>query len=160
MLFIFFLSFLALLAFYFYVKKCNNYWKERGVKTVNTNFLFGTSFDVFLGRRSIQQVNEDIYEKAKPEPYVGVYNLLKPMMFIRDPQLINQITVKDFSHFYKRRNAGLGGGRLSYSVADLDGEEWKTVRNTLIPTFSSSKLRNMYDLMEECSKMLVEQYFR
>jgi cytochrome P450 len=114
-----------------------------------------------MGRRSFEQIHEYIYKAANPdESYVGMYNILKPVLFIRDPELIHQITVKDFSYFHDRQKATKAGGRLIYSVAALDGEEWKSVRNKLIPTFSSSKMRKMYSLIEECAEMLVEQHLR
>jgi cytochrome P450 len=151
----------ALVAFYFYARKRNNYWKERGINVVKTNFFFGTSFDFLRGRRSLEQIHEDIYNGANPdESYVGMYNVLKPVLFLRDPELIHQITVKDFSYFHDRQKAPQAGGRLIYSVAALEGEEWKSVRNKLIPTFSSSKMRKMYALIEECAEMLVDQHFR
>ena len=92
--------------------------------------------------------------------YVGTYNALKPALFIRDPELIRQITVKDFSHFHDRRKAPKVGGRLIYSVDALEGEEWKDVRNKLLPSFSAGKIKKMYGLIEECAELLVDQHFR
>lgn len=157
---LFWLILSVIVAFYFYVKKCNNYWKERGIVTVNTNFVFGTLLDFLIGRRSIEQIHEDIYKTEPNEPYVGIYNMLKPVLLIRDPELIHRITVNDFSYFHDRQKTSTEGGRLIYSVAALGGEEWKTVRNKLIPTFSTGKMRKMYDLIDECAKMLVEQHLR
>lgn len=156
-----FLVLCALVAFYFYVKQCNNYWKRRGVDTVKTNLLFGSSFDFLMGRRSLEQVHEDIYRATDPNTrYVGIYNVLKPVLFVRDPELIHQITVKDFSYFHDRQKAPKVGGRLIYSVASLDGDEWKNVRNKLIPTFSTSKMKKMYGLIEESVESLVDQHLR
>lgn len=149
------------IAVYFYVKKCNNYWSEHGITTVKTNFFLGTSYNFVTGRGSLEEIHDAIY-KAKPdEPYVGVYNILRPVLFIRDPELIHQVTVKDFTYFQNRgEEAATTGGRLVYSVFALRGEEWKTVRNKLIPTFSSSKLKKMYSLIERCAQMLMENHLR
>jgi cytochrome P450 len=152
----------SVIAFYFYAKKCNNYWKERRIDVVRTNFLLGTSFDFLTGRRSLEQIFERIYREAKPgRPYVGVYNMLKPLLFVRDPDLIHRITVKDFSHFRDRNESPpKDASRLIYSVASLQGDEWKTVRNKLVSAFSSSKMKKMYGSVEECAEMLVEHHLR
>jgi len=146
---------------YYYLKKCNNYWNEHGIVSVKTNFFFGTSYDFLIGRRSLEEINDDIYKAEPDQPYVGVYNLLKPVLFIRDPDLTHRITTSDFSYFQNRgEEAATAGGRLVYSVFALPGEEWKIVRNKLMPTFSSSRMRKMYVLIEECAKMLMENHFR
>ena len=161
MLILFSLILCALTALYLYVRRCNNYWDKHGIVTVKTNFFFGTQFDFLTGRRSVEQVHHDIYKSAPNEPYVGIYSVLRPVLLIRDPELIRQITVTDFSYFNNRGDlAGTSGGRLVYSVFALRGEEWKTVRSKLMPTFSGNKLRKMYPLVEGCAKMLMENHLR
>lgn len=161
MLFVLSLILCTITALYLYVRQCNNYWKKHGIVTVKTNFFLGTSYEFLTGRRSFEQVNHDVYKAAPDEPYVGVYNILRPVLFIRDPELIHQVTVKDFSSFHHRgEEAATSGGRLVYSVFALRGEEWRTVRNKLMPTFSGSKMRKMYRLIEGCAEMLTENHFR
>jgi cytochrome P450 family 9 len=41
----------------------------------------------------------DIYNRLKGHKYGGVYQLMKPILLIRDPELIKMVTVKDFEHF-------------------------------------------------------------
>mgnify|MGYP000907628393 CR=1 FL=1 len=161
MMFILSVIFCALIAFYFYVKKCNNYWHERGVTTVKTNFLFGTSYDLLLGRGTFEDIYDRIYHAKPHEPYVGVYNLLKPVLFIRDPALIHQITVKDFSYFHERlKRSADAGGLFDKTVDKMEEEEWKTVLNKLLPIFSGSKMKRMYNLIQECADLLVEEHLR
>lgn len=35
--------------------------------------------------------------------FLGTYQLLKPVLMLRDPDLIKQITVRDFEHFTDHR---------------------------------------------------------
>jgi len=157
---IFLLILCAIIAFYFFAKKRNNYWTVRGVKSLNTNFFLGISYDFLIGRSSLEKVHEDVYAAELNEPYVGTHTLLIPQLFIRDPELIHRITVNDFGHFHDRFRALTVGGPLIHSVDTIEGEEWKIVRSKLNPTFSSSKMKAMYDSMNECVEMLIERHVR
>ena len=110
----------------------------------------------------MNEVNEYIYNAApNDELYVGVYSFLKPMLFIRDPHLAHEISVRDFNYFQDRlKEQPSANGRLIYGVPGLRGEEWRMVRNKLVPAFSSGKLKKMYSLIDECAELLVEYHLR
>jgi hypothetical protein len=40
-----------------------------------------------------------MYNKLKGHKYGGVYQLMDPVLLIRDPELIKMVTVRDFEHF-------------------------------------------------------------
>lgn len=42
---------------------------------------------------------KELYDQLEPHRFAGVYTLHKPSIMIRDPELIKNILVKDFSHF-------------------------------------------------------------
>lgn len=150
----------AIIAFYFYVKKCKNYWRERGIVSVNSNFFFGFSLDILTGRRSLGQAYENVC-KAKPnEPYFGSYLMLKPVLFVQDPELIDNILVKDCNYFEHRMKVPIQSGQFNYSIDLLGGEEWKAARNSLSPAFTPSKIGKMYNSIEKYAEMLVERHFR
>ena len=80
---------------------------------------------------------------------------------IRDVDLIKQITVKDFPNFTDHAFLGQGiegDPLLSKSLISLSGDKWKNMRATLSPAFTSSKMRNMYFLMEECAENFVNNF--
>jgi len=150
----------ALIAFYFYLKKCNSFWKERGVTTVKTNYFLGISYDYLMGRVSLEKMYENIYEANPNEPYVGVYNVLEPVLFLRDPELFHQITVRDFSHFRARQHTSDISSILMKNLAFLEGKDWKTMRQKLLPTFTNNKLKRMCVLVEECADLLIQHRFK
>jgi len=40
-----------------------------------------------------------MYKKLKGYKYGGMYQFLRPVVLLRDPELIKMVTVKDFEHF-------------------------------------------------------------
>jgi len=62
-------------------------------------FPFGNMKDAFLLRKPPAEMMKKLYDEFPEEPYVGVYQLLRPMLLIRDPELIKQVMVKDFAYF-------------------------------------------------------------
>ena len=41
----------------------------------------------------------DVYNRLKGHKYGGLYQLMDPILLIRDPELIKIVTVRDFEHF-------------------------------------------------------------
>lgn len=84
---------------------------------------------------------------------------------VRDPDLIKQITIKDFDHFINHRDifatssdddphdmSNLFGSSL-FSMRDA---RWKDMRSTLSPAFTGSKMRQMFQLMNQVAKEAVD----
>lgn len=82
----------------------------------------------------------------------GQYNGLNIEITISDPKILKQIFIKEFSSFSSRTNIfkKINGKELNAGVNVVDGEQWKRVRSTLSPTFSSIKLKEMFGIVENC----------
>lgn len=91
--------------------------------------------------------------------YSGFYQFLLPTLVLRDPDLIKQITVKDFDHFTDHSTTVPGEPMLSKNLFTLKGQEWKDMRATLSPSFTSSKMKGMFTLISDCANNFVE-YFK
>jgi len=83
---------------------------------------------------------------------------------VRDPDIIKQVAIKDFDHFINHRNvfatssdddphdmSNLFGSSL-FSMRDA---RWKEMRSTLSPVFTGSKMRQMFQLMNQVAKEAV-----
>jgi len=52
---------------------------------------------------SLPDYVSDIYNKLKGHKYGGLYQLMQPILLLRDPELIKMVTVRDFEHFVDRQ---------------------------------------------------------
>lgn len=73
------------------------------------------------------------------------------MLLIRDPELLKQITVKDFDHFVNHRTVfgdeNDKNNLFGASLFMMKDSRWKDMRSTLSPAFTGSKMRQMFQLM-------------
>lgn len=86
---------------------------------------------------------------------IGLFTLTTPFYIIRDPELIKKIAVKDFDHFMDHRKViddkSFDNDMLSKVLTALTGQKWKDMRSTLSPAFTTSKMRQMLELIIDCS---------
>lgn len=66
------------------------------------------------------------------------------------------ILIKDFNHFTDRGlYAGIHTNPLNNNIFFTGGERWKTMRQKLSPSFTSTKLKHMNGQMKECTDSLI-----
>lgn len=139
--------------FFIYLKKCNQFWKNRGVPSTSPSLFFGDSGKAIFGVTPVYRVYEDIYNAFPHERYVGFHEFLQPLLLIRDPKLIESVFVKDFSYFsehqlMKRENS------VAKNLAFVHSKDWKYVRGKLTTNFSANKLKGMLVLMNKSADIL------
>ncbi|KAF7994760.1 hypothetical protein HCN44_004232 [Aphidius gifuensis] len=133
---------------YIYMKRNFSYWKKKGVTFVSPWPLFGNLFDLITSKKSAGQFFDDIYNNSSDQPYVGFFGLDKPMLVIRDPEIIKNVLVKDFNFFNDRFSAAGQNDHLGYSnLFLLKNPKWKYVRSKLTPIYTSSRLKLMFERM-------------
>lgn len=87
---------------------------------------------------------------------VGVYMGQNPLLLISNPDTIKEIMVKEFSRTPNRPKTFLPKNEMKYSLLNTDDDHWRFLRNTLLPTFSSGKMRMMEPLFKGKYKQLLE----
>ncbi|XP_063772981.1 cytochrome P450 3A9-like isoform X2 [Pseudophryne corroboree] len=108
----------------------------------------------FLGYRK-GAVQFDMECNKKYGKLWGLYDGRQPVLAILDPAIIKSILVKDcYTNFLNRRNFGLNGP-LESALAFAEDEQWKRIRTVLSPTFTSGKLKEMFQIMKDYSNKLV-----
>lgn len=98
-------------------------------------------------------IEQDICENFKDEPLVGAYFGTEPCLIVKDPDLIKIVTTKDFYYFSSREiSEHIHKENLTHNLFSTSGDHWKILRQNLTPLFSSSKMKNMFYLIEACLK--------
>nr|CAD7456312.1 unnamed protein product [Timema tahoe] len=126
-----------------------SYWERRGIPYVPlpTSLLsyFG---DIFFMRKSPALVMSDLYQKLNGEPYGGIFLTSAPSLLVRDPETIKHVLVKDFAHFHDRiKNINEKVNPLEENLFFLKGEKWRWLRAKLTPTFTSCKVKVMFQIL-------------
>ena len=103
-------------------------------------------------------------------PYYGGYFINTPLLIVKDADLVRHILVKDFEYLVDRNGGGFKniletGVRTdeiwNKQMTNASGEEWKNIRSTFTPIFTSGKMRAMLIFMQEsCNQLLygIEEY--
>ena len=145
------LAFCVLVAVYVYFKVSFNYWKKRNVPYAKPTFPFGNFGDKIFLRGTLGHVFENIYKELDGEKYGGTYALTKPGFIFRDPDIIKNVLVKDFSSFHDRGffiDEELEP--LTGHLFLLSGHRWRNLRVKLSPTFTSGKMKMMFQTLIDC----------
>lgn len=90
--------------------------------------------------------------------FYGTFDFNRPILAIRDPDLIRQITVKDFDYFVDHRSFLADPTQeplFGKSLFLLTGQKWRNMRATLSPAFTGSKMRQMFQLVVGCSEQAI-----
>ncbi|XP_049294620.1 probable cytochrome P450 9f2 [Anopheles funestus] len=149
---------------YYYLTKNNKYFHDKPIPSMATEPLFGSTRRLLLKKTSFHEFMISIYNKYPLVKVFGMMDTLQPVFVVRDPELIKRIAVKDFDHFVNHRpvfgndenphNTALFGKTL---VA-LNDQKWRDMRATLSPAFTGSKMRQMFELIVECSTNMAKHY--
>ncbi|XP_050092168.1 probable cytochrome P450 9f2 [Anopheles aquasalis] len=154
----------VLLALWVYLTRNNGYFKDLPIPCLPSVPLFGSSARLMLKRISFQDFVRESYNRFPDARIYGMFEMLTPMFVVRDPELIKRITVKDFDHFVNHRSIfgtaddPTSSVMLSKTLFVLKDQRWRDMRTTLSPTFTGSKMRQMFELIVECSTSMVQHY--
>lgn len=140
---------------YLFLKRTYSYWERKGIKTSpNVSYLFGHLKSSMLQKASAGDCVRHLYESTN-EPFIGMYSILRPVLLVRDPELIQSIFIKDFSHFSDRGiHCNEEYDPLSGHLLTLPGQRWKNLRTKLSPAFTSGKLKSMFSTLLDCGSAI------
>lgn len=144
--------------FYAYAKYKLSYWSRRGVKTPPTHLIFGNFKDCLTLKKPPSEVLREIYNSADPnDPYIGFYIFHKPMLLLRNHDLMKQIFIKDFDIFPNRRfgSANQKDAMGLDSILSIQQPRWKYLKAKLSTVLSGQRLKNMFPLIMECEQPML-----
>lgn len=144
---------------YTYFKWAFKYWEKRNVVVPFEAIVpFGNIGNPVWRTKSLGQITSDIYFALKKRSlkFGGKYSLISPRLVIADPEIIRCILSKDFQFFTDR---GLFHDEkvnpLTGNMFVIGGAKWKNLRTRLSPTFTSGKMKLMFQTLVECGGPLV-----
>lgn len=94
--------FAVILVIYYYFTSTFDFWKSRGIPGPQPIPLFGNVKDVMLTRKAMSNYLLEIYKSYIGEPVIGIFARRTPVLIVKDPDLIKDILIKDFSKFADR----------------------------------------------------------
>ncbi|XP_022222750.2 cytochrome P450 9c1 [Drosophila obscura] len=107
---------------------------------------------VLLGRASYLKHIIAVHMRLKQQKVYGVFNMRDPLIYLSDPELIRQVGIKSFDSFANHRKGITDDSSvLSKSLLSLRDRRWKQMRSTLTPSFTSLKIRLMFELIQACN---------
>ncbi|KAL5279355.1 CYP3A4 family protein [Megaselia abdita] len=130
------------------------YWEDKGIPYDKPHLPFGSLESLAKQERSFGMAIYDLYEKYQTR-FVGIYLCFRPAILIRDAQLCKDILTKDFASFHDRGvYVDEKNDPFSANLFTCEGQNWKSLRNKLTPSFSSGKLKLMFPIILETSKKM------
>nr|WCC58105.1 cytochrome P450 [Pharsalia antennata] len=150
----------ALALIYSYMVKKLNYFKDRGITQGKPKLLFGHTLETVMYSKAWADVLIDVYNQNPGTRYTGMYNFHYPILIITDPELIKQVTVKDFDHFTDHVNVmpTESDPLFAKNLFSLPGKKWREMRTLLTPSFTSSKMRFMFKLINESAENFARHF--
>ncbi|KAK9501866.1 hypothetical protein O3M35_012513 [Rhynocoris fuscipes] len=155
------LSILISLLAYILIKayRINQYWAERGIPHLKPVLFFGNSLRVLLMKQNVSELHEEVCKRFPNEPVVGFYDFMKPVLLVKDVDLVEKVLIKDFMHFTDHGfEIDEQTNPLDSSLFTMTGTRWRALRIKLSPIFTSGKLRFMYGPMNDCGNNLISLF--
>ncbi|EFA12632.1 cytochrome P450 6a2 [Tribolium castaneum] len=155
--------FIALFAILFaYFKWTYQYWSQKNVPFIQPTIPFGNS-NLFRQKESGGIRMKNFYDEMKAQGWKhgGLYSILKPSYMVIDLDYLKNIMTKDFDYFSDRGfYYNEKDDPLSAHLFAIGGEKWRNLRIKLTPTFTSGKMKMMFQTLVDCAPGLVKQIDR
>jgi cytochrome P450 len=146
------------IALYLYFTRNFKFWLKLGIPYVKPKPFVGSLKECAFQKVNIGKYLQHIHEEHTDKPYVGIFSFDKPVLMIRDLELVKNILVKDSQKFINRvasfdEELDPIFSRILFM---LRGQRWRHVRTNLTPVFTSGKMKMMFNLVETCGKDLAD----
>nr|AGI03847.1 cytochrome P450 6BQ10 [Tribolium castaneum] len=142
-----------------YFKWQLSYWDRLGVPSLNPTLVFGDFKNYIFAKCSLGEQFKELYDQFKSKGYKhgGIFVGPKPFYVPIDPEIVQHIMQKDFHHFMNHGNYfDENADPLSGHLFNLEDSKWKNMRVKLTPTFTSGKMKMMFQTLADCTRGLDE----
>jgi len=145
---------------YKYFSRNGSYWPKRNVQVFQLTKVVSL-WDRLSFKYPIQDTENLTYRAIKAlgiKDYCGVMEFGKPTLYLMDLDLVKSVMIKDFDSFVNRRGFAVEKTDPLFHnmLINARDQDWKNLRSTLSPTFSTGKIRRMYQCFNESSNKLAD----
>ncbi|KAJ8913631.1 hypothetical protein NQ315_007348 [Exocentrus adspersus] len=163
------------------------YWKRRGLPHLEPSIPFGNLPNPITSKTSFGENAKMLYQQAKARglKHCGIFIMTKPTWFVLDLELVKHVFTRDFQFFtdrgffFNEKDDPIGKSsyiqgepKSDYKYRDLrnlkryrdgahlialGGTKWKNLRAKMTPTFTSGKMKMMFQTMVDCG-LILEKY--
>ena len=143
-----------------YYKWSFSYWKKNNVPYLEPTIPFGNLPSPVKPTDTIGVVIKKAYEefRRRKVPHGGIFGLTRPIYLAVDLEYVKNVLTKDFQHFVDRGvyyNEKVDP--LSAHLFAIGGQKWRNLRVKLTPTFTSGKMKMMFQTLLDCEENLHEK---
>ncbi|XP_970556.2 cytochrome P450 6a2 isoform X1 [Tribolium castaneum] len=154
------LVFLIIVVVFLYYKWAFTYWHRRNIPYLEPSFPFGNLPNLFQRKENIGLTVEKFYNEMKRRKWKhgGVYFLVSPVYCVIDLEYVKNIMNRDFEYFTNRSiYYNEKDDPLSAHLFAIGGQKWRNLRTKLTATFTSGKMKAMFQTLLECETNLLKQ---
>ena len=115
--------------------------------------LIGNNFDYGPTNQHLAQIKRhELYGDICGSLFFHI-----PTIWIADPEILKTITITDFSNFPNHYDLVKLNAPFDKFIISLKDQDWKRVRNILLPAFSSSKLKLLMPYLNKAGDDLIQR---
>lgn len=141
---------------YYWFRKQFSFFEENGFEHEKPTFPFGNLKGVGSELRLSEKIDES-YKKFKGKaPAFGIYFFTNPTVVLTDLDVIKDVLFTNFDTFHNRGvYYNLEDDPLSGHLFALEDSDWKNMRAKLTPTFSSGKMKMVFNTIVDISDRMI-----
>lgn len=133
-----------------YLFKNFNIFKKHDVIHIPPVPILGNMSSFIFRQTSFVEFTQTLYNFNQEAKYIGLYAMTKPILLLRDPELIKAVLIKNFDTFNDRPTVvNFNDYVISKSLFALQNKKWRDIRNLLRPFFSPSKIKIIFTSMSK-----------
>lgn len=140
-----------------YYKIKFQYWKKRNVPFLEPSIPFGNLVNPLLATNHPSVNLKEQYDAAKSKgwKHCGIYMTSIPNYLVVDLDYVKNVLTRDFQYFTDRGfYYNEKDDPLSAHLFAIGGLKWRNLRMKLSPTFTSGKMKAMFNTLVECEPYL------
>lgn len=155
-MFVFFVIILAV-SFFAWMKFHYTQWQRLGIPSdERPSLIYGSLRKLHRQELPFGLALAEIYHQFQ-DKFVGIYLLFKPAILVRDAEMTRQIMTSAFDSFHDRGiYVDEEYNPMSANLLTLKGQKWRTLRAKLTPSFSSGKLKAMFETVDDVAQKLAD----